>query len=149
MDADTIAAGISSLKTAFDITKGMIELKSASDVRETAIRLQTVILSAQQAAISTQDQLLAMQRENQGLREKIDGLKSWDAEKTNYELAEYQPGVLAYKLANLNRYEPVHWLCASCFTTGQKSILQKQQRERRMDALICARCKTELLVFPG
>jgi hypothetical protein len=148
VDATSIAAGISGLKAAFDITKGILELKTMTDVRSKVIELQQVILSAQNDAIGAQQHIMSLLQEKERLTGEIERFKSWDAEKLNYELTEYQPGVLAYKLKASVSEQPLHWLCPHCFQQSQKSILQTQQRDRRLDGLVCGRCKNELLVFP-
>ena len=63
VDIPSIAAAMTSLKTAADIAKGMLDLKAGADARGVVIDLQSVILNAQSSALAAQsEQMTLLQR---------------------------------------------------------------------------------------
>ena len=92
------------------------------------------------------------------LEEQIAKLKALDAEKQRYELKElkredgvFAEGIFVYALkADAELPEPPHRLCANCYHNGQKSVLQKEDRNPgRAEVLICHRCGAENYVAGG
>lgn len=134
-----VFAGISSLKAAFDIAKGLKDIDDAARRNAAVIELQEKILSAQ----SAQSQLIESVTE---LKKRVAELEAWDAEKQRYELNEIATGVFAYLLKPAMAHgEPSHYLCAACFKHGKPSILQR--RDKGFDLLVnCPECKTEFKI---
>ena len=116
-------AGLSALKTAFDMAKGLKDIDDAVRRNAAVIELQEKILSAQQAQAALVEQVGKLEKE-------VANLKAWDAvEREKYELKEVDPGALAYVLKpDANKAEPPHWLCATCYGDRKKSFLQYSGR---------------------
>jgi hypothetical protein len=81
----------------------------------------------------------------------VASLKAWDAEKQRYHLEQVSPGAMAYVLKNeAQGTEPIHWLCASCYNNGKKSILQLGQKKMdpggRLPGWDCPSCKATIFV---
>jgi hypothetical protein len=110
-------AGLSALKSAFDMAKGLKDIDDAARRNAAVIDLQAKILAAQE--------------EHQALLEKVSELKkeiarfeTWEAEKKRYELRMLPPGIYVYALkTEAMAGEPFHRVCEKCFHNGRKSIL--------------------------
>jgi hypothetical protein len=134
-----VFAGLGALKSAFDLAKGLKEVDNVARRNEVAIELQEKILGAQSAQASLLERVDKLEKE-------VIDLKAWDAEKENYELNSIGDGVFAYaEKETMRGTEPAHYLCANCFTEGQKSILQKEITDvGRWTVLVCPKCATEI-----
>lgn len=79
-----VFAGLSAIKSAFDIAKGLKDIDDASRRNAAVIELQEKILAAQQA----QTTLIETVRE---LKARVAELETWEAEKERYELDQIAP----------------------------------------------------------
>ncbi|OSI71600.1 MULTISPECIES: hypothetical protein [Bradyrhizobium] len=130
-----VIGGITALKSALDLTRGLKDIDDRVRLNEARMELQEKILDAQQAQSALQQKLDELAAE---LRQ----LKSWDADKQRYKLTEMRPGVLAYTLKEgFDNGEPTHSLCTSCYQSNVKSILVSATwNPGRCDVLICNDC---------
>lgn len=147
IDAGSIGAVATSLRTAFDITKAMIGIRDAAMMQEKVIELRELILTAQSETFRARDAQAALARRVDELEEKLAKFETWDTEKKKYCLKEVDAGTLAYVIKEDARgSEPVHWLCVNCFDHGRKSLLQERPRPNREAHKIfyCATCKAEI-----
>jgi uncharacterized protein YlxW (UPF0749 family) len=83
-----VFAGLSALKTAFDIAKGLKDIDDAARRNAAVIELQEKILSAQRS----QSTLIETVSE---LEKKIAEMKAWESDKQRYELKAIAPGIFA------------------------------------------------------
>jgi hypothetical protein len=134
-------AGLSALKTAFDLAKGLKDISDVAIRNAAVIELQEKILSAQRMQSALAEKVMDLEKE-------VAGLKAWGADKERYQLAEVASGVLAYAIKEAVRgTEPEHHLCPDCYQKGQKSVLQKEYREiGRASLLVCHQCGLDLYV---
>lgn len=139
-----IAALVSSVKAAFDITKGLSDITRDAKVKAAVSELQDALMDAQSKAITAHTEQATL-LEKVGLLEKeIDRLKAWEAEKQRYRLTKLNSGLLAYTLKEEGAAEPPHELCANCYERGQKSILQTETRNPgRHEVRLCPSCGFE------
>jgi hypothetical protein len=125
MPVAEITAGITSARTAYDLTKAMLQSRDAKiladGTRDLQLRLGEIIdklLEAKQAQMAQLDEIAA-------LKAQIKKFSDWDAEKQKYELKGVGHGVTAYMLKpEVRGTESPHWLCPTCFENGKKSPLQ-------------------------
>ena len=111
-------AGLSALKTAFDLAKGLKNIDDAVRRNAAVIELQEKILAAREAQSALLDRVSALEAE-------VTGFKTWEAEKQRYELKNVGFGAVAYMLKpNARGTEPPHWLCPNCYAKGQKAFFQ-------------------------
>lgn len=148
MDMASISAAVSSLKTASEIAKAFLQLKSDAERNAKVIELQSVILSAQSNAIAAQSDQFAMLEEVRALKEEIANVKAWETEKQRYQLVNPYFGSTVYALKkSMSNGEPPHYICASCYQSGKKSILQcRRPTYKNGDgtaALRCPACNSE------
>lgn len=111
-------AGLSAIKTAFDMTQGLQSIHDAVARDRAVIELQKEILLAQSAQAALLDRVSQLEKE-------VARFETWDAEKKRYELKALRVDVFAYMLKPDSRgVEPPHWLCANCYEQRKKSIFQ-------------------------
>lgn len=120
-----ISAGFSSLNAAKQIIQGLNALNTEIAVNDAKIKLQSLILEAQQGLFAAQQAEAANAEKVALLEKEIMRLKDWSAEKERYELKKYNPGSFAYTpKRGMENGQPSHRLCSHCYEQGKKSILQ-------------------------
>jgi ribosomal protein L32 len=133
-----IVAGIGALKTASEIAKTLIDIDDKVALNELAIKLQTQILTAQEAAISAQGRI-------QELEAVVRASDEWKEQKDRYKLVDYGAGTFAWELRpECSNGEPAHRVCPKCFEKRKRSILQfKNRTYAHQDFFVCNSCETE------
>lgn len=127
-----ITMGLSSLKAASDILKGLNAVNTKTLINDVKLPLQEHILGAQQALAAAQETQATLTQRIRDLEQEIVHLKDWECEKQRYQLQAIDVGVFAYMpKPGMENGEPPHWLCANCFNRGQKAFLQFKGRDRR------------------
>jgi hypothetical protein len=140
-----VFAGLSAIKIAFDIAKGLKDIDDAARRNAAIIELQEKLLIAQE----TQAALTERVRE---LEEKVASFEKWDTEKERYDLKQLIRGgpTFAYALkGDAQPAEPFHCICATCYQKRLKSILQFERTIMMSDERIlkCPVCSTEVHVI--
>ena len=124
MPVAEIAAAVTGIRSALDLTKAMVGLRDAEAFRTKSIELQGIIMDAYEKGIEAREAHSAQLERVRTLEAEITSLKDWNAEKQNYELKPIGEGAVAYMLKPDKRgSEPPHWLCPNCYSKGQKSFL--------------------------
>jgi hypothetical protein len=95
MAAGEIAAAVTGIRAALDITKAMVGLRDAEAFRAKAIELQGVVLDAFEKAIEAREAYSAQADRIRALEAEVASLKAWDAEKQQYELKPIGQGTVA------------------------------------------------------
>jgi hypothetical protein len=152
IDMGSIAAVFSSLNTAKEIAKGMVNLHTATEIQAATIDLNGKIIDAQQQLFSVNQAQTAQAERIRELEGQIAAMKDWDAQKQRYKLAAPSSGGMVYALQkSMSDGEPPHYLCAACFKKGQPSILQgKEGRNTKAEGWLggcyqCPTCKSEAM----
>ena len=124
-DMIAIGQGLSAVKALTDLVKIMVGLRDSAKLLEATVEFNQHILSVQGALLAAQSEQTTLIERVRALEKEIADLKAWEAEKQRYELKEVAPRKFAYLLKpDAQAAEPPHWICASCYQKGQKSILQ-------------------------
>lgn len=146
MDISLIQGTISGLKIAGDIAKGLLELKTISEVQGKVIELQSAILAAQSSALSANADQAAMVDEIRALKEEIARVRAWEGQKQRYQLTSLWDGaVVVYALKqSLSNGEPPHWICTKCYEDGSRIILQPRKNSAGSMLLVCPSCGSEI-----
>ncbi|MPY74477.1 MAG: hypothetical protein GEU87_09455 [Alphaproteobacteria bacterium] len=146
VDIGTIAAAVSGLNTAREMTQALIGVRDAAVLNDKVIELQSVILAAQGNALTAQSEQFALLQQVRELEEQMARMETWDAEKEKYELKDVRSGVFAYaRKEGMEPAEPPHHICADCYQNRQKSVLQKVTRmPGRAHVLVCQQCGSEI-----
>jgi uncharacterized coiled-coil protein SlyX len=138
---------MSSLKAAKDLAQAMIDLNSTVAFQAKAIEFQSKILDAQNSAFAAQEERSALVQRISELEKEVARLEAWETEKQRYELkgVGYGNGALVYQLKpDAAGAEQPHSICANCYQSGAKSILQSD-RNGGDTFLVCPKCKTSLI----
>jgi hypothetical protein len=146
MDLTSMSAALSSLVAAKDITQSMVGLRDTAAFQEKRLELQSKIMDAQASVFSVNEERTTLIDRVSTLEKEIADLKAWDAEKNRYELKRLDTGGFAYTLkAGSNSSEPEHFICATCYQRGKKSILQPEMRmPGRASVLACFECGADI-----
>ncbi len=141
MDMTLIQGAVAGLKTAGDIAKGFLELKSMADVQGKVIDLQSTILAAQSSAIAAQSEQFTMTEKIRDLEKEIGRVKAWGTEQQRYQLVSPWIGSVAYALKeSMSASEPPHYLCTKCYEDGRKSILNPNSNLKGSIDMVCPIC---------
>lgn len=150
-----ISTGLSSLKAAMDILKGLNAANTVATINEVKISLQERVMEAREALTAAHEtQAVSLQRIRQ-LEQEIMELKDWEREKQRYQLQAIDRGVFAYMpKSGMENGEPPHWLCPNCFGKRHKSFLQFKGQDTRLgggrgdhSTYGCDGCKSTVKVF--
>jgi uncharacterized coiled-coil DUF342 family protein len=134
-----VFAGLSAVKTAFDLAKGLKDIDDAARRNAAVIELQEKILAAREAQSTLLERISELEK-------KVASFEAWDSEKQRYELKSLAPGVFAYRLKEaMADGEEIHDLCAACYQHGKRSLLQRRDRLRE-HLMNCSECKAEIKI---
>lgn len=139
-DLSAIAALLSSFKAASEITKGMIELKTQTEIQSKVIELQSVIMGAQASALDAQLDLTAAIDEIAKLSQRIADMEGWETTKAKCVLREVGQKIFVYELNGGGDLMPAYWLCPNCFEDKRKSIIQLEYEDNGLSKYFCPRC---------
>jgi hypothetical protein len=138
-----VFAGLSAIKTAFDIAKGLKDIDDVARRNAAVIELQEKILVAQEAQSTLINRVSELEQE-------MARLKDWEADKKRYQLSDIGRGVVALALKPaMNNGEPPHYICADCAANGKKSYLQPHIRGPYYDQYKCNACGFEIGIDKG
>ena len=134
-----IFGGISALKTAFDMAKGLENIHETVARDRATIDLQKGILAAQREQVALVDAIGS-------LKARVAELEAWGADKQRYQATDIGRGLTAYTLKpGMENGENPHKLCANCYNRGVKSVLQPEIRNPGMcNVLVCHECGSDL-----
>lgn len=147
VDMAMIQSTLSSLKTAGDITKAILELNSLTKINERIIELQAVLIAANNSALSAKMEHSEMIDRERALKKEMADFKAWKRDKKRYELCQPR-GVfgLVYGVKEVMRIaEAPHYLCTHCADNGKKSIMQPDGK-RQESCLVCPNCNLNIHV---
>lgn len=149
MDLATIQTTISSLKAAFDIAKGISDVKTAAEVQAKMIELQQIILTAQESALKANADQFELISELKKAKEDLQNASNWAEEKSRYVLYKGKSvsGGVVYGLlkSRAKEGEPPHFICPECYEFGRKSILMNSGAERSgFTNWVCNKCRLEI-----
>ena len=131
-----IYGGISAVKAAFDIAKGLKDIHDATLRNAAVIELQEKILSAQEMQAALIDRIRDLEKE-------VANFEAWEAEKRKYKLYHFGWGAYAYMLKPDTRgSEPPHWICTKCFSDKKTFIIQ--MRIFNGQQFYCPNCKNTI-----
>jgi hypothetical protein len=137
-----MADALGTLKTAYDLTKDLVNLTETTARQAKVAELQRQILDAQESALTSNQERSTLVETIGNLEKEVANLKAWDADKRRYQLTQLRAGAVAYALKpGMESDEPAHQLCASCYQSGFKSFLKQETwNPGRCDVLVCHDC---------
>ncbi len=146
VDLTAIGVVSTSLNTAINIAKAMVDIRDATAFQGKVFELQRAIIDAQQSVFAANAERTALIEEIGQAKAEIARLEAWETEKLRYELQDVGKGSLAYVVKESMRgTEPEHKICSNCYQHAQKSILQPLHKGQEK-FLFCPKCKTEFYI---
>jgi hypothetical protein len=129
MPVAEITAGITTVRAAIDVAKGMLTVRDAKLVAAKADELRQLLGDAISKLLNAQQGQMAQLEQIQVLKAEAAKFRDWDSEKQKYELKGVGQGVFAYMPKSAARGDqPPHWLCPTCFESGKKAYFQFSTR---------------------
>ncbi|WGR94801.1 hypothetical protein MTX26_01795 [Bradyrhizobium sp. ISRA443] len=143
MPAAEITAAITSIRAAYDFTKGMVAVRDSDLLAKQARELNAMMLDVLDKSIAARQSYIEQTDELQALKAELAASKNWDRERERYELKSVGSGAMVYMLKPEARAsEPPYWLCPNCFAQGKKSFPQStHQMHLRQLIYNCVECK--------
>jgi len=130
MDISLITGAVSSIKQAAEIGKVLLTIRDTSMVSQEVLKIQELLLKAQESLFSLSAQLIALQQENFNTTEELRKCKETLAERGRYSLFSLSDKFHAYRVNlapegthSISASEPLHYVCQPCFDKGIKSVL--------------------------
>lgn len=146
VDMALIGGAANSLNVALNIAKAMLGIRDQALITEKALELGREIMTAQQSVMEAQAAQFALIERVRDLEKKLMEAETWKDEKGRYELKAVSAGGFAYVVKATDAgSEPPHWICATCYQAGRKSILQVRPIQpllRHNRVWACASCTT-------
>ena len=126
-------------------------LPQLQEIQRETLSLSGVALSSQQAYSQLLQQNETLMQKAKDLQHEIDEMKDWSSEKEKYELRS--PGGICSVYVPKEAAEPhqeTHYLCATCYESGAKSILQltlmPPSLYGKVNTWKCFSCSTEVFI---
>jgi hypothetical protein len=148
MEFSALTSILTSLNAAKQIAQSMIDLRDAATFNERVIEFQSRIIDAQSSVFAAQEERAALVKRVSDLEQQMAALKQWEADKQRYELRNLgHQNAFAYVFKpDASSSEPAHAICANCYESGKKAILQFNGQPRIQDARwTCPSCKTAIV----
>ena len=137
-----ITGGLAAANHAYKTAKGILELKTQTEINSAVIEIQRNIIDVQQQLSEAQRRYDEVSDQKKAAEAALAARDDWERTAAQYKLTEVIPGVLLYKIISPTG-EPDHYICPHCFQQRTKSILQRWGRE-----VHCQSCKLEIWVEP-
>lgn len=141
---DWVAGVLTSTKTATDITKVLVDMKTDGAVNAKAVELTSVLLQLQQQLMVAQMEQMNMLGRMQELEAKLKEAERQQLDAEQYQLHQFATGAIAYVKRERSTVEPLSHLCSNCFEQGQKVTLQVAPGTQVVQGMKCPRCETAI-----
>jgi Zn finger protein HypA/HybF involved in hydrogenase expression len=149
MEITSVTAAFTSLKLIGDTAKGMIGLKTDTEVRAAVYDIQEKLLAAQQEMFSVNAAQTVMVDRIRDLEKQIADMEAWEVQKQRYQMASPHAGSVVYALKKtMANGEPPHYLCANCYQQRKPAIMQNATVSKQISysgstCFKCPACKSE------
>ncbi len=138
---------LTEMTAAFQSAKMIREFISASNSLSNKMELLAAVTEIQEKLFESQQQQMSFFKQLQTLEQEIKDIKHWKIEADRYALTELSPGVFVYRVREEMRgSEPIHMLCANCFQSSKKSILQCKYETSHGKVYVCHSCNAEIVI---
>ncbi|WP_295810352.1 hypothetical protein [uncultured Nitratireductor sp.] len=142
-----IFAGASAFKSLADGVKALSEIKDAKRRSEVEVDLLGKL-------IALQSDFSALRDSKEAIEKELVKIKDWNADKARYEMKSLEPGVLVYRVKEVERgSEPPHEICADCYNNDKKSLLHAVAKGNGLTRYKCYSCgfdeNTGTFIDPG
>lgn len=146
MDIGSIAAVLSSMKTATDIAAILTGMKTDAAVQSKAIELTTALLQVQQQLMATQLEQMELIGKVAELKAKLAEVTAESAQRDSYERHQFVTGQFAYTLKGESSDDkPRYYLCSRCHENDKKQVTLHVNG----GCLFCPECKNAIRSEPA
>jgi hypothetical protein len=144
-----ISSAIASIKNLGDLIGHMKESSEKKKMAAAFADVQDKMMGLQSKIIETSAALAAAEERAREAEKKCMQMEDWQHQASRYQLKEIVTGIYAYALKpGMEEGEPVHYLCATCYQKGKKSILQFEVRLGQSRVYKCHECASSIRVSP-
>jgi hypothetical protein len=142
-----IAGALAAIKTIKDLTQSVVTARDTAIIKEDRSKLLALVYDIQENLFAAQEERAALIKKIEDLEKKVLSMENWVEEKQRYKLEKLpNSGVFAYaEKPGTETGQTPHWICATCYENGKKSILQPETRNPgRALVLVCNTCGSEI-----
>ena len=120
-----INAALQATKVLYDIAKANKGLTNYNELVSAVSDVNAKLIEANAAALASQEKQSFLSERVRELEKKIMEFENWESEIQKYKLHQFPSGSFAFELKpEMQQTEPLHYLCHTCATKRQKSIMQ-------------------------
>lgn len=142
---DAISGALTSLHAAIEIAKVSFDAKVDSKTREKVAEMQMALAEALSSVVQARMDLQAARDAEHAATQKLLQYEQWADEKQRYQMLPLGPAGVVYALkASLKGDEPAHYLCANCYGSNRKSVIQPSSTATGTPHWTCPTCRTAL-----
>jgi hypothetical protein len=105
---------LSSLGTALNIGKSLIEIRDSTKLQEAVIQFNSAIIDAQSKIMASQNEQTALTAKIDELGKECMRLKNWESEREKYTRNEIAVGIFAYvENEFVDQFQNAHKYCCN------------------------------------
>jgi hypothetical protein len=141
-----INAAIQATKVLYDVAKANKDLVNYNELVSAVSDINAKLIDANAAALASQEKQSLLSERIRELENKIMEFENWEREIQKYKLHKFPSGAFAFEFQpNMDQAEPSHYLCESCASKKQKSIMQPEGFHNGENLFLrCHVCKLQI-----
>lgn len=141
-----IVSAVKSTKALGELVKAAHGLSNYTEFVAAVSEVSTKLMDATAVALASQEKQSALSSRVAELEGQLRQIENWESQIKRYKLHEFpETKALTYKLQEgMDGNEPVHYLCTTCVSKREKTILQPNGR-----LLYCPVCKIKIYTQPS
>ncbi len=141
---DWVAGVLTSTKTATEITKVLVDMKTDAAVNAKAVELTSVLLQLQQQLMVANMEQMELISRMQTLEAELKEAQAQLLDAERYQPHQFSTGAVAYVAKERVDGQPILYLCSNCFERHLKVTLQVTPGNQNVQGMKCPRCETAI-----
>lgn len=140
---DWVAGVLTSTKTATDITRVLVDMRTDAAVQAKVIDLSMVLMQLQQQLMAAQSEQMNLINRIRELESALNEANQRNDKREKYQLHTFETGNVAYALKPEYAHTAIeHYLCIRCFDTGDCITMQSDGVASIWSGYKCPQCGT-------